>query len=217
MPHFDRIIFGGSFDPPHMGHLALMEYVLKKEYCLHLDIVPALQSPLKDEVPLASSEDRIAMLEMMKEELVRHRNIDVNRISIQAIELNRKGPSYTIETLQQLENTYPHQSLALLVGSDILENIHLWYKVESLLEQYTFLVYKRFSNKETTTDTENIKQLKNKYKIKKLELLQDTPLLPYSSTEVRKYISENKKPLLLACIWEYIQGKRLYSYTPKEK
>ncbi len=125
-------IFGGSFDPVHVGHLAIALAALQTVPLDEVLFVPARRSPLKEQGPVASEEDRYAML-------VRAIG-DEPRFGLSRIELDRDGPSYTVETLEELKE---QGELFLIVGSDALAELPRWRSPERIRELATVLVARR--------------------------------------------------------------------------
>ena len=89
-------VFGGTFDPPHIGHLAIAHAALEELPLDRLLFVPARRSPLKERAPVASDADRLAMLEAAIG--------GEPRFGVSRVELERDGPSYTVETLERLRD-----------------------------------------------------------------------------------------------------------------
>lgn len=113
------LVFGGSFDPPTRAHIELPRFVRDRIGADWMLFVPAGQSPLKGSGPVAAAADRVAMLEaaLRGEE----------RASITTIEMEREGPSWTVDTLRALRNKLPARThLRLLIGADQARQFHRW-------------------------------------------------------------------------------------------
>lgn len=126
-------ILGGTFDPIHYGHLAIAEEVRTKLDLAEMVFVPAGQPPHKQGEPVTSAEHRLAMLELA---------IDSNpHFTISLVDLERSGPSYTVETLRRLRKQWGDETaIYFVIGWDSLEEIATWYDPEGILEQLTHLV-----------------------------------------------------------------------------
>lgn len=125
-------VFGGTFDPVHVGHLSIAQAALE---CVPLDrivFVPARRSPLKDRGPLASEEDRLAMLRLA--------TADEPRFDVSTIELDRPGTSYTVDTLEALAGD---DVLYLVMGADAAGEFERWHRPERIRELATLLVASR--------------------------------------------------------------------------
>jgi nicotinate-nucleotide adenylyltransferase len=108
-------VFGGTFDPTHVGHLAIANAALEEVPVDRVLFVPARQSPLKPDGPVASAADRLAMLEASI--------AGEPRFSVSRLELEREGPSYTVDTLAALRS---EGELFLILGSDAFAEFHRW-------------------------------------------------------------------------------------------
>ncbi len=118
-------IFGGSFNPPHLGHRRLAELALQHLDLHELRIIPTYTSPHK-EPDLVSATQRLKMVEL------NFHDIDP-RVSISKIEIDRSEPSYTLDTLRRLSEEEPHNSWVLILGSDALVGFKQWHHWESIL------------------------------------------------------------------------------------
>jgi nicotinate-nucleotide adenylyltransferase len=128
-------IYGGTFDPVHYGHLLAAEQC--REQC-RLDEVwfmPAASPPHKQQVEVTPGARRAEMLELAT---AGHPQLRVSRI-----ELDRSGPSYTVETLQQLREEQPDRALFLLIGADSLADLPAWREPDRILELAEVLVVNR--------------------------------------------------------------------------
>ncbi len=118
-------IFGGTFNPPHQGHKKLaLEFKGRLSLDLML-IIPTYSPPHKDAPDLASGEDRLNMCRLCFIE---------NGFEVSDIELNRKGKSYTVNTLQEIKKQYPDDELFFIMGSDMLLTFHQWREPEKILD-----------------------------------------------------------------------------------
>jgi len=122
-------VFGGTFDPVHVGHLAIALSALESVPLDRVLFVPARRSPLKDRDPRASAEDRVAML--------RAATGEEPRFALSLAEIEREGPSYTVDTLESLRN---EGELFLILGSDALADLGRWRDPARIRELATLLV-----------------------------------------------------------------------------
>jgi len=124
--HVERVgIFGGSFDPVHLGHLVLAESAMEQLDLDRVLFIPASISPFKqDRPPGASPEQRLGMLRAA----IAHES----RFEIDGRELHREGPSYTIDTVRELLGDYPGVRFILLIGSDNLPDLPHWRDAKEL-------------------------------------------------------------------------------------
>ena len=129
-----RVAFlGGSFNPPHLGHLFIAKSV-QREYRLDETVLLPLGNP-PHKNSIAPGEDRKAMCELLSK--------DVPGISVSSIELEREGYTFTIDTLRYLRENYDIASLNYIIGTDTLFNIETWYHYEDLLGMADFICVPR--------------------------------------------------------------------------
>lgn len=127
-------IFGGSFDPIHNGHLRLALDVLETANLDGIHFVPTAQQPLKG-VSKASNEFRVALLEAA---LGDHAGFVLDKR-----ELERSGPSYTVDTLQNIKDEQPERAICFLMGSDSLTTLHQWHDWQRLFQLANIVVVSR--------------------------------------------------------------------------
>jgi nicotinate-nucleotide adenylyltransferase len=117
------LLYGGSFDPPHLGHIEIPYKAMVHLGFDHVLYVPAFQSPLKKQIP-TDERHRVAMLELAL--------ADCPWASISTLELDRAGTSYTIDTVEILQHKY--EELRLLIGADQWEQFQQWHRWEDILK-----------------------------------------------------------------------------------
>jgi nicotinate-nucleotide adenylyltransferase len=128
-------LFGGTFDPPHLGHLAIAE---RARECLRLDQVifmPSGTPPHKRGAEISRAAARVAMTRLA----VR----DHPAFTLDTLETRRRGASYTVDTLRTLRAQHPRARLYLVIGEDSLEEFHTWHEPESILALATLVVAPR--------------------------------------------------------------------------
>jgi nicotinate-nucleotide adenylyltransferase len=117
-------IYGGTFDPIHLGHLLLAESAREELKLEKVIFVPALQSPLKSHAPLISNQDRLALTKLAIS--------DNPYFTVSPVELKRAPPSYTVDTLQYFHQLYPDWQLFLLMGEDSLHTLTEWFQFRTI-------------------------------------------------------------------------------------
>jgi nicotinate-nucleotide adenylyltransferase len=133
-------IYGGTFDPIHVGHLHVIEQVIAKDLVDQLIVVPAGQPLLRTSAPVASAENRRQMCQLAIKDL----RADVAaKVFVNPIEILRTGPSYAIDTVEAIKQTYPDDQLVLIIGQDAAEKLEQWHRVEDLKGLVEFLIIKR--------------------------------------------------------------------------
>lgn len=130
-------VYSGSFNPLHIGHQAIMEYLTRKEEYDWVYLVVSPKNPIKTTVRAETARDRYeAAIEAVK----RHPELHV---WVDDIELRMPPPQYTIKTLDALKQREPENDFTLVVGADNLENIHRWRDFQRILAEYGVAVYPR--------------------------------------------------------------------------
>ena len=127
-------ILGGSFDPPHVGHLLAAQDALDELALDRLLVVPAAQQPLKGGEH-ASAAHRLAMVQACFG--------GIPRIEVDPIEIDRSGLSFTVETVEVLRQRWPSATLLLLVGDDVVSTLPRWRDVTRLLSMVQLVVMHR--------------------------------------------------------------------------
>ena len=188
-------LYGGTFDPVHNVHIELAYIALKHAKLDRIIFVPAGLPPHKKGNVYASADDRYNMLILA----TKHEP----KFSVSRIEIDRKGPSFTIETVDTLKKLFNGSKIYLIVGMDTLLDIPNWYKADELINTVdTFLAAKR-------PKYENVKIIP--------KILNKTIWLPFepkdiASHQIRLYIKQNKDihDLVPNEVEKYINEHRLY-------
>ena len=191
-----EMLYFGSFNPIHKGHIALAEYVLDEGLCDEVVLIVSPQSPYKQQQELAPELDRFEMAEMACAA-----SKYPERIKPSVVEMLLPKPSYTIDTLRYLqENFGAEMSFSILMGSDQIEGLRGWKEYEHLLE-YPVYVYPRRGS-ETVAGFEG-----------RITLLDGAPLQEFAATEIRERIArgEDVSTMLDPQVIAYIRKKGLWS------
>ncbi len=187
-----RAVYGGSFDPFHNGHLALVRAVLAGKFCDELLIVPAAISPHKF-AAAACAADRLAMVELGLAGIENVRIID--------FEIGRDGPSFTVDTLEELVASDPaHEPLVLVMGDDSLSGFPDWRNSERILELAELIVFARKGAPRPSLALTGLYR-----RIPDFDM-------PVSSTEVRSELAAGRLPrdMLPEAVLDYIVANGLY-------
>ncbi|MCI1785090.1 MAG: nicotinate (nicotinamide) nucleotide adenylyltransferase [Bacteroidales bacterium] len=202
-------VYSGSFNPLHIGHQRIMEYLTREKDFDWVYLVVSPKNPIKDTVNSDSAKDRYyAAIDAVK----RHPDLHV---WVDDIELNMPPPQYTIKTLDALKRREPDNEFTLVIGADNLYNIHMWRDFQRILTEYGVAVYPRAGfdlakltallldecrkmpspyvlDEYDTRKTEGMigleDALDHAYNIKIL----DAPIVDVSSTEIREGIASGK-------------------------
>lgn len=192
-------IFGGSFNPIHLGHTALASYICEQGLVDEVWLMVSPQNPLKRDLKLLDEEQRLAM--------VSRAVADQPKLKACDFEFHLPRPSYTFHTLQALRNAYPDHEFFLIIGEDNWQHFDRWYRSEEIVSQTPIIVYPR-GNDSTLLSTATRAQ----NQVANIQFIQ-SPLLPYSSTEVRETIAEGKDAsgMLHPDVAAYIAKNSLYA------
>ena len=185
-------LFFGSFNPIHIGHLIIANYMANFTELDEVWFVVSPQNPFKEKKSLGNMYDRLEMVNLAIE--------GADKLRASDIEFKLPQPSYTIDTLVHLEEKYPNRDFVLIMGEDNLAGFTKWKNADIILRDYRIIVYPRpgFDGGE----------LKNHPSVS----MTDTPVMELSSTFVRKAIKEGKniKFFIPDKVLEFIDKKGLY-------
>ena len=186
-------VFSGSFNPIHMGHLILANYITEFTNIDEVWFVVTPHNPLKEFSNLADEMHRLNMCRIAIK--------GMRKLKVSEIEFSMPKPSYTIDTLEKLKRDYPDLDFSLIIGADNWNELHLWKSYERLKNEFKLLVYPRL-NEEVNIDV----QYKNNVQLIK------APIIQISSTFIRTSIKENKdiRTFVPHHIYEYICEEKLY-------
>lgn len=189
-------LFFGSFNPIHIGHLILANYILENSDLEELWFVVSPQNPLKDKKSLLKDHNRLDMVQLALTNYPKMRTSNV--------EFGLPKPSYTIDTLTYLQEQHPEKSFTLIMGEDNLENLHKWKNYKILLEKYSVLVYPRvFEGRKNEANPEI-----DYHHISTVS----APIIEISATEIRQMIKDGKnvRPMLPPEVFDYLDGSNFY-------
>jgi nicotinate-nucleotide adenylyltransferase len=164
-------LYFGSFNPIHNGHLIIAKHCINFTDLQQIWIILSPQNPLKNPASLLGEYDRLFLIKKAIE--------GETNIKVSDVEFKLPKPSYTIDTLQYLEEKYPENTFSIILGSDSLQNISKWKNADILLKRYSLFVYKRKDYQINKNLSEHITIL-------------DAPLIEISSSYIRKLIQMNK-------------------------
>lgn len=195
-------IFGGSFNPIHLGHTALAAYICELGLVDEVWLMVSPQNPLKQDLTLLDEQERLAM--------VRLAVAPYPTLKASDFEFTLPRPSYTYHTLQALRAAYPDYAFSLIIGEDNWRCFDRWYRGEDIARKTSIIVYPR--------DVEGNLRVEGKESKAITINCQYTPkLLPYSSTEVRECITQGRDttPMLHPDVARYIQERQFYTNNYK--
>ncbi|MBT8253565.1 MAG: nicotinate-nucleotide adenylyltransferase [Flavobacteriaceae bacterium] len=187
-------LFFGSFNPIHIGHLVIANHLAEYSDLDQVWFVITPHSPFKAKRSLLEDHHRYQMVNRAVENYQRLRACD--------IEFGLPQPNYTINTMTYLQEKYPNDEFALIMGADNLKSFHKWKNYELLILEHDIYVYPRLSDhgeKSDLFDHDRVKHI-------------NAPIMEISSTFIRQAIKEGKqvRPMLPENVWVYLDEMNFY-------
>ncbi len=185
-------LYFGSFNPVHIGHLAIANYILEFTDLDEIWFVVSPQNPLKDKTSLLPDFQRLQMVNLAIGDFQKFKSSD--------IEFRLPQPSYTIHTLTYLSEKYPSRKFCLIMGADNLDNFAKWKNYKEIIGNYQLYVYPR-----PDSDGGSFREHANVNWV-------DAPLMEISSSFIRNAIKEKKdvRYFLPEKVYEYITEMHFY-------
>ncbi|PAE17124.1 nicotinic acid mononucleotide adenylyltransferase [Virgibacillus sp. 7505] len=182
-------LLGGTFDPPHLGHLFIAQEV---QHRLGLDevwFIPAHEAPHKEK----SHTDAVLRLEMVQAAIA-----DNPIFRMDPIEVDRLGKSYTFDTIKLLQEMHPNTAFHFIIGADLVESLHTWHRIDDLIEMLTFVGVGRPGYELVTT-----------YPVTYV----DIPELEISSSMIRERVEQGAPVhyLISGAVFDIIKEQKLYA------
>ncbi len=185
-------LFFGSFNPVHIGHMAIANYMAEFTDLKQVWFVVSPQSPLKKKTSLLADHHRLQLVSIAIGDSLKYKASN--------IEFKLPKPSYTVNTLAHLAEKYPQHSFALIMGSDNLETLHKWKNYEHILAEYDIYIYPR-------PDSDG-GELKNHPRVKFVE----APFMDISATFLREALKAKKdiRFFIPSPAYEYLREMHFY-------
>ena len=194
-----RGILGGTFDPVHRAHVELAECAQPQLAPASVLVIPAGAPWRKKGRTIAPAEDRLAMVRLTVE--------TKPTWSVSTSELERKSPTYSVDTLEELREQHEGDNFTLVLGQDALEDLPNWHEPKRLIQLTTLAVAVRGDKRQTNTELEALLP-----GLSKRVTWLDMPQLPFSATQVRTLASQGT-PLVgfvPTAVEAYIRAHHLY-------
>ena len=187
-------IFSGSFNPIHVGHLILANYIVEYTDVDEVWLLVSPQNPWK-----VGDEDLLD--ENIRLEMTRLATDEYPKLKVSDFEFALPRPSYTINTLDALNEKYPEHNFSLIIGADNWSAFENWKNYERIIKDYKVKIYPRLDHRISVSP-----------KLKKTVEALDSPIIEISSSFIREAISEGKdvRAFLPTEVYEYIKEKGLY-------
>ncbi len=186
-------LYFGSFNPIHVGHLVIANYMLEFSPMDELWFVVSPQNPDKEKNSLLDDYQRLRMVELAIDDMPHYR--------ASSIEFSLPQPSYTVNTLAHLADKYPNHTFSLIMGGDNLQSFNKWKNYQRILENYKLYVYPRpgFVLPQEFQGNPNI-------------TIVNAPLMDISSSFIRKCIKEGKQVqgFMPHQAWKYLDEMNFY-------
>ena len=182
-------ILGGNFNPVHNAHLIVADQVRQQLGLDQVLLMPEYQPPHVDKKETIPEHHRLKMLELAIE--------GIDGLAIETIELERKGISYTYDTMKILTEQHPDTDYYFIIGADMVDYLPKWYRIDDLVDMVQFVGVQRPRYKVGTS-----------YPV----IWVDVPLMDISSSMVRDFLAQGRKPnfLLPQPVLDYIEKEGLY-------
>lgn len=197
----DRIgLFGGTFDPPHLGHLILASEAQSQLELDRLLWILTPEPPHKQEQPITPVEHRLAMVNLAIE--------DNPAFELSRVELERPGPHYTVDTIKLIAKQNPTADIVPIIGGDSLRDLPKWHEPQQIVYACHWIGVMRRPN-----DASNLDELERELPgIRSKVHYVDAPLLEIASHEIRNRIATGRsvRYYLSPAVYDYIEQHRLY-------
>jgi nicotinate-nucleotide adenylyltransferase len=196
-------ILGGAFNPPHVGHLVCAQEALVQLELDKVVFVPVGQAPHRDLDGDPGAEERLELVELA--------TADDERFEVSRVELDREGPSYTVDTLRALREAAPKDELFLILGGDQAAALASWHEPEAVLELATVAVLERLSWSRQAIGIK-VGRLRGGQAIRYL----DMPIIQVSSSAIRRRAAAGQpiRYLVPDKVAAYIESHGFYGAAP---
>ncbi len=189
-------LYFGSFNPIHIGHIAISEYIVGEGMADEVWLIVSPHNPLKDSKTLANEQSRLEMANLAFADSIYNKQIVMSDI-----EFGLSKPSYTINTLTWLKTKYPTCDFKIVIGEDNLAVFEKWKDWELILQQNELLVYPRLNS-------QNVELMTHP----NVTMMNDAPLYPIESTMIRDCVKNKMdiNKLTKKTVVNYIKTNKLY-------
>ncbi|MES2565623.1 MAG: nicotinate (nicotinamide) nucleotide adenylyltransferase [Bacteroidota bacterium] len=185
-------LFFGSFNPIHVGHMVMANYMLSFTDLEQVWLVVSPHNPLKEKSSLLDQNQRLHMVNLA---IGDHPDLKSSNI-----EFGLSQPSYTVNTLAHLKEKYPQHIFSLIMGEDNLQSFTKWKNYEEILKNHFIYVYPRAGSE--------VEELKNHSNV----VMTNAPIMEISSTMIRQSIKAKKDVSFFVpkTVWEYLDEMHFY-------
>lgn len=197
-------LYFGTFNPIHVGHLIIANYMADFTDLDEVWLVISPQNPLKKKASILEDHHRLALARVA---------IDDNpKLKVSNIEFELPKPSFTVNTLTYLEEKHPAHQFVLIMGEDNLRTLHKWKNHEVILKNHELYVYPRVLTEQERDELSDILQEENTLKEHSKVQVFDAPVMKVSASFIRKCIKDNKdvRYLVTEPVHRYISEMNFY-------
>lgn len=187
-------LFGGTFNPFHIGHYEILCSLCEKEWIDNVFIMPDNLPPHKNCDFLASDEDRINMCKLASE--------DFRKSQVCLIEFEREGKSYSIDTVISLKKRYPDDEFYFVCGADMISTLDKWNSWSRLINEVNFIAFSREGYDQFEFHVDRMRNLGAKITVMTEKITE------ISSSELRKNLSKDMIPKK---IYQYLVSRKIYN------
>lgn len=199
-------LYFGTFNPIHVGHLIIANYMVEFTKLDQVWLVVSPQNPLKKKSTLLEDYHRLVMVEIAIE--------DNNNLKATNIEFKLSQPSYTVNTLAYLKEKHPKHEFSLIMGEDNLRTFHKWKNYEQILENHKIYVYPRALTEQERQEIDESLSLEKESRVHgtKNIIVCDAPVMKISASFIRDSIKNKKdvRYLLTEPVYKYVQEMNFY-------
>jgi len=198
------LLFGGTFDPIHHGHLIIARAAAEQLNVPKVILIPSAQPPHKAEKTISSAEDRLKMTHLAVQ--------DEPLFEVSDCELKRQGPSFTLETVRFFRQQYPQTQFYWLIGADSISELVSWYHIEQLAEECSIVTAARPGF--NPQDNQALKSILTDPQIQRLrQNILETPQVDISATRIRRRVRQNQSISCLtpSAVIDYIKRQNLFT------
>ncbi len=196
-------LYFGTFNPIHVGHLIIANYMVDYTDLDQVWLVVTPQNPLKTKSSLLQDYHRLAMVRLAIE--------DNNKLHASNIEFDLPKPSYTVQTLAYLRETHPEKQFALIMGEDNLRTFYKWYNNKEILRNHHLYVYPRALTESEREEQQPLKPNADLMRHPHVTIC-DAPVMKLSASFIRKAIRQKKdvRYLLTETVHKYVDEMNFY-------
>lgn len=188
-------IFGGTFNPFHIGHYEILESLCESDMFDKVLVIPDKTPPHKEKSSATPDSDRIEMCRIVCD--------DFDKAQLCLIEFEREGKSYTVDTVKALKKQYENADFFVACGGDMIKTLDTWYDFDTLKKIASFVAFGRGNDPGFSNDVNRMRALGAEI------IVFDTPITNVSSTELRK----NLKPQFLPKkVCDYVSERGIYKW-----